>query len=163
VTEEAGVSAEFTGRGGLIEQLQGEAMAALKAGDRRRAEALRLIVAALKQERTQGARHDLSEEEETAVLKRERKRRIEAAEVFEQAGRTEQAEQERYEQAVITSYLPEELPDDQLARLVDEVIASTGASSPKELGKVMGAVMKEVAGRAEGGRVNALVRARLGA
>jgi uncharacterized protein YqeY len=73
------MSAEYTGRGGLIERLQGEAMAALKGGDRRRAEALRLIVAALKHERTQGTRHDLSEQEETAVLKRERKRRVEAA------------------------------------------------------------------------------------
>ncbi len=157
------MSAEYTGRGGLIERLQGEAMAALKAGDRRRAEALRLMVAALKQERTRGARHDLSEQEETAVLKRERKRRMEAAEVFDQAGRTEQAGQERYEQAIIEAYLPEELSDDELARVVDKVIADAGANSPKDLGKVMGAVMKEVAGRADGGRVNALVRARLGA
>jgi len=156
------MSAQYTGRGGLIERIQGEAMAALKGGDRRRAEALRLIVAALKHERTQGARHDLSEQEETAVLKRERKRRLEAAEVFEQAGRTEQAEQERYEEEIIAAYLPEELPDDELARLVDEAIARTGASSPKEMGKVMGAVMKEVAGRADGGRVRALVSARLG-
>ena len=156
------MSAEYTGRGGLIERIQGEAMAALKAGDRRRAEALRLIVAALKHERTQGARHDLSEQEETAVLKRERKRRVEAAEVFEQAGRTEQAAQERYEEEIIAAYLPEELSDEDLERLVDEAIASTGASSPKEMGKVMGAVMKEVAGRAEGGRVRALVSARLG-
>lgn len=157
------MSAEYTGRGGLIERIQGEAMAALKGGDRRRAEALRLIVAALKRERTQGARHDLSEQEETAVLKRERKRRIEAAEVYEKAGRTEQADQERYEEEIIETYLPEELSDEELERLVDKAIARTGARSPKELGKVMGAVMKEVAGRADGGRVNALVRARLGA
>jgi uncharacterized protein YqeY len=156
------MSAEYTGRGGMIEQLQGEAMAALKTGDRRRAEALRLIVAALKHERTQGARHDLSEQEETAVLKRERKRRIEAADVYEQAGRTEQAEQERYEQAIIEAYLPEELSDDELTRLVDEAIASTGVGSPEEMGRVMGVVMKQVAGRADGGRVGALVRARLG-
>lgn len=157
------MSAQYTGRGGLIEHLQGEAMAALKGGDRRRAEALRLIVAALKHERTQGTRHDLSEQEEVAVLKRERKRRIEAAEVYEEAERTAQAEQERYEERIITSYLPEDLSDEELTRLVDEAIARTGASSPKEMGKLMGAVMKEVAGRADGGRVSALVRARLGA
>ena len=156
------MSAAYTGRGGLIERLQGEAMAALKGGDRRRAEALRLMVAALKHERTQGARHDLSEQEETAVLRRERKRRIEAAEAYEQAGRAEQADQERYEQAIIESYLPEELSDGELERLVDEAIADAGASSPKELGRVMGAVMKRVAGRADGNRVGALVRARLG-
>jgi len=156
------MSAEYTGRGGLIERIQVEAMAALKGGDRRRAEALRLIVAALKHERTQGTRHDLSEQEEIAVLKRERKRRVEAAEVYEQAERTEQAEQERYEERIIAAYLPEELSDEELTRLVDEAIAGTGASSPKEMGKVMGAVMKEVAGRAEGGRVRALVSARLG-
>ena len=157
------MSAQYTGRGGLIERLQGEAMAALKGGDRRRAEALRLIVAALKHERTQGTRHDLSEQEETAVLKRERKRRVEAAEVYERAGRTEQAEQERYEEGIIVAYLPEELSDEELTRLVDEAVARTGASSPKEMGKVMGVVMKEVAGRADGGRVRALVSARLGA
>jgi len=157
------MSAQYTGRGGLIERLQGEAMAALKGGDRRRAEALRLIVAALKHERTQGTRHDLSEQEETAVLKRERKRRVEAAEVYEQAGRTEQAEQERYEEGIIVAYLPEELSDEELTRLVDEAVAATGASSPREMGKVMGVVMKEVAGRADGGRVRALVSARLGA
>jgi uncharacterized protein YqeY len=157
------MSAQYTGRGGLIERLQGEDMAALKGGDRRRAEALRLIVAALKHERTQGARHDLSEQEELAVLKRERKRRREAAEVYEGAGRAEQAEQERYEEAIIESYLPEELSDEELTRLVDEAIASTGASSVKETGKVIGTVMKAVAGRADGGRVSALVRAKLGA
>jgi uncharacterized protein YqeY len=157
------MSAQYTGRGGLIERLQGEAMAALKGGDRRRAEALRLIVAALKHERTQGTRHDLSEQEETAVLKRERKRRVEAAEVYERAGRTEQAEQERYEEEIIAAYLPEELSDEELTRLVDEAVARTGASSPREMGKVMGEVMKEVAGRADGGRVRALVSARLGA
>ena len=119
------MSAQYTGRGGLIERLQGEAMAALKGGDRRRAEALRLMVAALKYERTQGTRHDLSEQEEIAVLKRERKRRLEAAEVYEGAGRAEQAEQERYEEAIIASYLPEQLSDEELTRLVDEAIAST--------------------------------------
>lgn len=157
------MSAEYTGRGGLIEQIQGEAMVALKGGDRRRAEALRLIVAALKHERTQGARHDLSEQEEVAVLKRERKRRIEAAEVYEQAGRTEQAGQERYEEEIIASYLPAELSDEELEAIVERIIADTGATSAKEMGRVMGAVMKEVAGRADGGRVRALVSARLGA
>ncbi len=157
------MSAQYMGRGGLIERLQGEAMAALKGGDRRRAEALRLIVAALKHERTQGTRHDLSEQEELAVLKRERKRRREAAEVYEGAGRAEQAEQERYEEAIIESYLPEELSDEELTRLVDEAIASTGASSVKEMGMVIGTVMRAVAGRADGGRVSALVRAKLGA
>jgi uncharacterized protein YqeY len=155
------LSAEYTGRGGLIERVQGEAMAALKAGDRRRAEALRLIVAALKQERTQGARHDLSAQEEITVLKRERKRRLEAARLYEEAGRAERAEQERYEEELIASYLPAELSDAELERLIDDAIARTGASSPKEMGKVMGVVMKEVAGRAGGGRVRALVSARL--
>jgi uncharacterized protein YqeY len=157
------VSAEYTGRGGLIERIQSEVMAALKGGDRRRAEALRLIVAALKHERTQGARHDLSEQEEVVVLKRERKRRVEAAEVYEQAGRREQAEQERYEEGLIAAYLPAELSDGELAGIVDRVIADTGAGSPREMGKVMGAVMREVAGRADGGRVRSLVSSRLGA
>lgn len=156
------MSAGYTGKGGLIERLQTEAAQALKARDRRRADALRLVIAALKHERTQGARHDLSEDEELAVLKRERKRRIEAAEIFAGASRHEQAAQERYEEQLIADYLPAQLSDEELAIIVDEVVSTTGASSPKEMGKVMGAVMKQVAGRADGGRVRALVQARLG-
>ena len=156
------MSAEYTGKGGLIARLQGETAQALKAGDRRRADALRLLIAALKHERTQGARHDLSPDEELAVLKRERKRRLEAATIYDEAGRPEQAEQERYEEELIAAYLPAELSDSELDRLVDETIAEVGASSAREMGKVMGALMKKVAGRADGARVRALVQARLG-
>jgi len=156
------MSAGYTGKGGLIERLQTETAQALKARDRRRADALRLVIAALKHERTQGARHDLSEEEELAVLKRERKRRLEAAEIFAGASRHEQAAQEWYEEQLIAGYLPAQLSDEELAIVVDEAVSTTGASSPKEMGKVMGAVMKQVAGRADGGRVRALVQARLG-
>jgi uncharacterized protein YqeY len=147
---------------GAIEQrIKDDATAALKAGDRRRREALNQVVAALKKERID-SRKDPSEADEIVVLKRERKRRAEALELYEQAGRTDLAEQERYEAELLAGYLPEELSADALAALVDEAIAATGAASPKEMGKVMGALMPKVAGRADGKELSDLVRAKLG-
>jgi uncharacterized protein YqeY len=147
---------------GAIEQrVKDDATAALKAGDRRRREALSQVVAALKKERID-SRKDPSEADEIVVLKRERKRRAEALELYEQAGRTDLADQERYEAELLAAYLPEELSADALAALVDETIAATGAASPKEMGKVMSALMPKVAGRADGKALSDLVRARLG-
>jgi uncharacterized protein YqeY len=147
---------------GAIEQrIKDDATAALKAGDRRRREALSQVVAALKKERID-SRKDPSEADEIVVLKRERKRRAEALELYEQAGRTDLAEQERYEAELLAGYLPEELSADALAVLVDEAIAATGAASPKDMGKVMGALMPKIAGRADGKALSDLVRARLG-
>ena len=96
------------------------------------------------------------------MLKRERKRRLEAAELYDNAGRDDLATRERYEEEIVAGYLPEELADDALAAIVDQTIAETGATTPKDMGKVMGAVMKKVAGRADGTLVNRLVRSRLG-
>jgi len=148
--------------GTLEERIKADTVIALKAGDRRRAQSLRLYTAALKKARIDAGTTP-SEADEAVVLKRERKRRVEAAEVYEKAGRMELAEQERYEEEIVAGYLPDELTDEQLAAIVDETIAETGASTSKDMGKVMGAVMKKVAGRADGGAVNRLVRARLGA
>jgi len=141
--------------------IKADTVVALKAGDRRRAQALRLLTAALKKSRID-AGETPTEQQETVVLKRERKRRAEAAVLYEQAGRDELAAQERFEEEIIAGYLPEELGDDELAAIVDRAIAETGASTPKDMGKVMGAVMKQVAGRADGGTVNQMVRTRLG-
>jgi hypothetical protein len=96
------------------------------------------------------------------VLKRERKRRLEAAELYDNAGRDDLAAKERYEEEIVAGYLPEELADDALAAIVDQTIAEMGAATPKDMGKVMGAVMKKVAGRADGTLVNRLVRSQLG-
>jgi len=147
---------------GAIEQrIKDDATAALKAGDRRRREALSQIVAALKKERIDSRRVP-SEADELVVLKRERKRRAEALELYEQAGRADLAEQERYEAELLASYMPEELPAGELAALVDEAIAETGAATPKDMGKVMGVLMPKVAGRADGKALSDLVRAKLG-
>jgi len=147
---------------GKIEtRIKEDATAALKAGDRRRREALTQFVAALKKERID-SRKDPTEADELVVLKRERKRRAEALELYEQAGRTDLAEQERFEAELLAAYMPEELSSDELAGMVDEAIAATGAASPKEMGKVMARLMPKVAGRADGKVASDLVRAKLG-
>ena len=139
----------------ILEQVQTDARTALKAGDRDRAGALRLIVSALQQEAKAG------NDDEVAVLRRERKRRLEAAEAYRAAASGERADTEQAEAELIDGYLPAELSDDELAGLVDGAIAETGASEPREMGSVMAAVMPKVAGRADGKRVSAAVRERL--
>ena len=147
--------------GDVEARIKSDAVAALKAGDKRRRATLNTFVAALKKERIDAGKEP-SEAEELAVLRREHKRRLEAAEVYHQGGRSDLAEQENYEVELLAAYMPEELSPEALQAIVDEAIAQTGAGSPKEMGKVMGVVMAKVAGRADGGAVNALVRARLG-
>jgi uncharacterized protein YqeY len=147
---------------GAIEQrIKDDATAALKAGDKRRREALSAIVAALKKERID-SRREPTEADELAVLKRERKRRAEALEVYDQAGRTDLADQERYEEELLKGYMPEELGDAELELLVDEAIAATSAVTPRDMGKVMGWLKPKVAGRADGKKLSDLVRVRLG-
>ena len=147
--------------GPLEGRIKADTVVALKAGDKQRTQALRLLTAALKKERIDaGATPD--EAAEIVVLRRERKRRLEAAEIYDGAGRDELAARERYEEELIVVYLPEELGDDALAAIVEQTIAELGAATPKDVGKVMGAVMKKLAGRADGGLVNRLVRSRLG-
>ncbi len=117
--------------------------------------ALRLIADALQKDSKAGG------DDEVAVLRRERKRRIEAAEAYRSGGDSERAEAEEAEAELISTYLPAELSDEELTSIVGEAIASTGASGPQDTGKVMGAAMGKVAGRADGKRVSALVRDRL--
>lgn len=140
-----------------LEQAQADVVTAMKAGDRERAGALRMIVDALQKEAK------LGDGDEVAVLQRERKKRIEAAEAYADAGRVEQAASERLEAELIEAYLPQQLSDEELAELVDAAVAETGASEPKQMGQVMSALMPKVGGRADGKRVSAAVRERLGA
>jgi uncharacterized protein YqeY len=140
--------------------MKADVVAALKAGDKRTVGALRTIVAALKKERIDANRVP-GEADELAVLSRERKRRHEALELYEQGGRADLADQERFEAELIAGYLPAELSDADLAALIDEAMAAVGAASPKEMGKVMAQLMPKVAGRADGRRVSDAVRARL--
>jgi uncharacterized protein YqeY len=141
----------------VLEQVQGDARAAMKARDRERASALRLIVDVLQQDAK------LGKGDEIAVLQRERKKRIEAAEAYEGAGRAGQAAAERFEAELIEGYLPQQLSDEELAELVDAAVAETGASEQRQMGQVMSALMPKVAGRADGKRVSSAVRQRLGA
>lgn len=128
----------------------------MKDRDRERAAALRMVVDVLQQDAK------LGEGDELAVLRRERKKRVEAAAAFEQAGRAEQAAAERFEAGLIEAYLPQQLSDAELAELVAAAVAETGASEPRQIGQVMSAVMPKVGGRADGKRVSAAVREKLG-
>ncbi|MDQ4025067.1 MAG: GatB/YqeY domain-containing protein [Actinomycetota bacterium] len=142
----------------MLQQVQADAASALRSGDRERAAALRLVVSEL-QKATKEAGAD--EADEVAVLRRERKRRLEAAEVYAEAGRADLAEAERSEAALIEAYLPAELSESELEALVGDAVAESGASSPKEIGRVMSIVMPRVEGRADGRRVSAVVREKL--
>jgi uncharacterized protein len=141
----------------VLEQVQADVRTAMKAGERERAAALRMVVDALQQDAK------LGKGDEVAVLQRERKKRLEAAEAFRGGGRAEQAEAEDYEAGLIEDYLPEQLSDEELAELVDSAVTETGASEQKQMGQVMSALMPKVGGRADGKRVSAAVRERLGA
>lgn len=140
-----------------LEQAQADVKVAMKAGERERVSALRLIVDSLQQDAK------LGKGDEVAVLQRERKKRIEAAEAYAEAGREEQAKAERFEAELIEAYLPQQLSDEELAELVDAAVAETGASEQKQMGQVMSALMPKLGGRADGKRVSAAVRERLGA
>ena len=141
----------------ILEQVQADANAALKARERERVGALRLVADALQQDAK------LGDGDEVAVLQRERKKRLEAAEAYRGAGRDEQAASEQAEAELIEGYLPEQLSDEELDELVSAAIAETGASEPKQMGQVMSALMPKLGGRADGKRVSAAVRERLGA
>jgi len=138
-----------------LERIQAETRAAMKAGERHRVEALRLIADALQKDLKEGG------VDEVAVLRRERKRRVEAADAYRDAGRAEQAASEQAEAELIGAYLPAELSDEELAAIVDEAISGAGAAGPQDMGKVMAPAMAAVAGRADGKRVSAIVRERL--
>ncbi len=141
----------------VLEQVQADVRTAMKEGDRERAGALRMVVDALQKDAK------LGDGDEVAVLQRERKKRLEAAEAYGEAGRAEQAAAETFEADLIEGYLPAQLSDEELAALVDAAVAETGATEQKQMGQVMSALMPKVAGRADGKRVSAAVRERLGA
>jgi uncharacterized protein YqeY len=146
--------------GKIEQQIRDDGTAALKGGEKRRREALSAFVAALKKERID-SRREPTEADELTVLKRERKRRAEARELYEQAGRADLADQERFEEELLASYMPAELSNEELESLVDEGIAATDAVTPRDMGKVMGWLKPKVAGRADGKKLSGMVRDRL--
>jgi len=148
----------------LKDRLRSDLTDAMRARDQVRLRTLRMALTSITNEEVSGnAVHDLSDEDVLKVLTREAKKRREAAEAFEAAGRVEQAEAERAEGDVLAVYLPAQLGDEELRGLVAAAIAETDATGMPAMGKVMKAVTPQVAGRAEGGRVAAEVRRQLGA
>lgn len=145
------------------EQIEADLKAAMKARDTETVQVLRSVLAGIKNLRAEAGHGDeVTEDEVTALVEKEAKRRAEAAESYEEGGRPELAEKERRELAVLERYLPERLSEDELRAIVDETIAEVGASEPGDLGGVMKAVIPKVKGRADGKQVNAMVRERLG-
>ncbi|MFD9124274.1 GatB/YqeY domain-containing protein [Kitasatospora sp. NPDC059571] len=143
-------------------QLQEDLTAAIKARDELRSSTLRLTLSAITSEEVAGkTKRELSDAEVLKVITREAKKRREAAEAFENAGRAESAAQERAEGEVLAGYLPQQLSDEELTAIVAEAVAESGASGPQAMGAVMKLVRPKVGDRAEGGRVAAAVKAAL--
>ena len=144
----------------LIEEIEQELKEARLARDEQRRDALALILSALRSAEKELQR-PLSEDEELQVLQRERKKRVEAMEAFEKAGREEQADAEEFELDVLEEFMPDQLDEDEIEEIVDDVIAEVGATSLRDLGRVMADVMPRVSGRADGSVVSQLVREKL--
>jgi uncharacterized protein YqeY len=143
----------------LLERVQSDITVAMKAGERDRVGRLRLVSSELQKAHKDAAAG--TQADEVAVLQRERKRRIEAATAYRDAGREDLAASEEAEADLIDAYLPAQLSDDELHAIVGDVVAETGASSPKEMGQVMSQVMPRLQGRADGKRVSAIVKQKL--
>ena len=143
-----------------IEELETEVKEAMLARDNDRRDALRLILSSLRSAE-KDLQRPLSDGEELQVLQRERKKRIEAAEAFREGGREDRAEKEEAELAVLEEFMPAPLSEDELEQIVDDAIAENGATSLRDLGRVMADVMPQVAGRADGSAVSQLVREKL--
>ena len=147
---------------GLKQQLHDDLNTALKARDEVTLATVRMALAAVTNEEVAGtAQRELAEDEVLTVLTREAKKRREAAEAFDAAGRTELAARERAEGEVLARYLPTPLTDDELATMVRQAVTETGADSPRQMGLVMKALQQQVNGRADGKRVSDAVRAAL--
>lgn len=148
---------------GLKDKLQTDLSAAMKARDEVTVATLRMALTSVTTEEVAGKEaRELSDDDVLKVLTREAKKRREAAEAFDAAGRAELASRERAEGEVLDRYLPAQLSDDELSELVAAAIAEAGASSPRDMGAVMKIVVPKVAGRADGKRVSDEVRRRLG-
>lgn len=146
----------------LAERMQQDLRDAMKARDDVRVAALRMAIAAVKEAAVAGTQaKELDDAEVEKVLRSQVKRRDEAAQAFESAGRHEQAQRELDERAILSTYLPEEMDDDELERLVTDALDRGGFTEPSQMGPAMNTVMAAVAGRAEGKRVSAVVKRKL--
>jgi uncharacterized protein YqeY len=145
----------------LVETIQADVTAAMKAGDKARVGALRLVLSELQKDAKDGAAGGDAQDRSETVLRRERKRRRESEAAYRDAGRTDLADAEAYEAGLIESYLPAELSDEELAVLVHDAIAQTGASGPRDMGAVIKHVMAASGGRADGRKVSAAAKGAL--
>ena len=146
----------------LKERLSEEAKDALRGGEKVRLGTLRLLSAAVKNKEVEVG-HELDDEEFVQVAQKEAKQRRESIEAYEKGGRDDLVAREREELEVLSAYIPAGLSDEELDAIVEEIVAAVGATGPGDMGKVMGAVMAKVKGRADGREVQAKVRTRLGA
>jgi len=144
----------------LIARMEAELKAARLARDEDRRDALSLVLNSL-QNAQKELQRELSDDEELQVLQRERKRRVEAADAFRGAGREEQAEDEEYELEILEEFMPEPMSEDELEEIIDDVISEVGATSIRDMGRVMAGVMHQVSGRADGSVVSQLVKEKL--
>jgi uncharacterized protein YqeY len=144
----------------LIKRIEDDVRAATLARDAFRRDALRLILASLRSSE-KDLQRPLSEDEELQVLQRERKRRVEASEAFRAADREAQADKEDGELEILEEFMPAQLTEEELDRIVDDAIAETGATNIRDMGRVMADVMPQIAGRADGSAVGQLVREKL--
>jgi uncharacterized protein YqeY len=144
----------------LKDQIFNDQKAAMKGGDKPRLGTIRLIMAAIKQQEVD-SRKELSDEDVTAILTKMVKQRRDSVDQYTQAGRSDLADQENAEIAIIEQYLPEQLSGDEVASIIDEVIAATGAAGPQDMGKVMGQLKGKLQGRADMGAASAIVRQKL--
>ena len=139
----------------IVDQIKADLQGAMRAGEKEKVGAMRLVLSELQKAAKEGA------DDELAVLRRERKRRLEAAGAYREAGREDLAEGEQAEAELISGYLPAELSDEELRAIVEQAVRDSGASSPKDMGTAMKQAMAAVDGRADGKRVSGLVRASL--
>jgi hypothetical protein len=145
----------------ILEQIKADVVGAMRAGEKQRVAALRLLLSELQKAAKEGSDDGLSPEDELAVLRRERKRRLESAKAFRDGGREDLAGGEESEAELIGAYLPAELSQDELEAIVEQAVRESGAASAKDMGTAMRGAMAAVDGRADGKRVSELVRAAL--
>ena len=146
----------------MKDQLQADLTEAMKSGDKITSATIRMALTAITNEEVSGKQaRELSDDDVITVLSREGKKRREAAEEFAKAGRDDKAAEEKAEGEVIARYLPEQMSEDDVKKLVAAAITSTGAAGPADMGKVMGVLKPQVAGKADGGMVSSLVKAAL--
>ena len=146
----------------LKEQIRADLKEAMKAKEKERTGTIRMLLAAIQTAETEGSKHEVDDAEIQKIIAREIKKRRESADIYTTNGRTDLAETELAEASILEVYQPKQLSDEELATLIDEAIADTGAESMAQMGQVMKAATAKADGRADGKRISAAVKARLG-